>query len=184
MSKFNKRIISVFAQMDLAPRPFLIAAVAYDHSGVETARFIGRRYDLNMNVKALSSEGKRQLDEMLAVPAKYVRYTELLAAFVEFYTAIGAEDADDSDVVAYFASGEDRVFDDMLRLEFVAKRPMVCDVLNVMSEVGDRDNLDDYIKKHNLRAGDFTDTEVPLRKADAVAVVYRHLMRRLAGERV
>lgn len=182
MSKFNKPVISVFVEINLAAQPFLIAAVVYDSRGVEVARFLGRLPDPNIQYRQkVTADEARHIAELLAVPTKHADYEALLADFAKFYLA---NTAADMDVIAHFASGEDRVFDDMFKRGLVKHCPVVHDTIDGMNEVGELGTLDDYIKTHDLWHAEFSDTEVPLRKADAAAVVYRHMMRRLAGEQV
>lgn len=176
----SKKIFSFDAETNgLWGQAFSIAAIVYDENGVETARFIGR---CPIEGEINSWVAENVLPTMTDIPVTHESYDAMLADFAKFYLANKADAA----VIAHMAFiVEVKLLRDAHDRGFIgdwdAPYPLI-DVAGNLQQVGeDPTSVDSYVTKFGLEVRNFGTTHNPLYDSEVAAVVYRHLLGRVAN---
>ena len=174
-----KKIFSFDAETNgLWGQAFSIAAIVYDESGAEIARFIGRCPivgDIDPWVK------DNVLPTMTEIPVSHESYDTLLDDFAKFYLANKQESA----VIAHMGFiVEVKLLRDAHERGFIgawdAPYPLI-DIAGNLQQAGeDPTSVDSYVAKYDLQVRDFGATHNPLYDSEVAAVVYRHLLGRVS----
>lgn len=174
----SKKIFSFDAETNgLWGQAFSIAAIVYDESGVETARFIGRCPIVGETNPWVA---ENVLPTMTDIPVTHKSYDELLADFAKFYLA----NKTDAAVIAHMGFiVEVKLLRDAHERGFIgdwdAPYPLI-DIAGNLQQAGeDATSVDAYVKKYALQVRDFGTTHNPLYDSEVAAVVYRHLLDRV-----
>lgn len=175
----GKKIFSFDAETNgLWGEAFSIAAIVYDEQGNETTRFIGRTEiagDINPWVK------DNVLPTMEGIPVTHENYDALLADFAKFYLANKADAA----IIAHMGFiVEVKLLRDAHDRGFIGDwdgpYPLI-DIAGNLQQAGeDPTSVDKYVAKYGLQVRDFGTTHNPLYDSEVAAVVYRHLLGRIA----
>ncbi|MEI8269809.1 MAG: hypothetical protein WCG45_00410 [bacterium] len=157
---------------------FAIAALVYDESGNEIARFIGR---CPIEGEINSWVAENVLPTMLDIPVSHSSYDELLADFAKFYLANKA----DAHVIAHMGFiVESKILRDLHDCGYIGDwdgpYPLI-DIAGNLQQAGeDSTSVDSYVTKFGLEVRDFGTTHNPLYDSEVAAVVFRHLLGRIA----
>jgi len=160
-------------------RAFSIAAIVYDESGEERARFIGR-CPIEGEVDEFVAE--KVLPQMEGIKESHGSYDTLLNDFAEFYL----REKQGADVIAHVAVPvEARVLIDMHAKGFIGDWdgpfPLI-DVAGCLKQAGeDPNSVDNYANKYGIaidKAEFEGGTHNPLYDSVVAARVYQHLMSR------
>jgi hypothetical protein len=152
---------------------YAIAALVYDESGEEIARFFGRLPD-----EAVTDQWSRDnaLASLVGTPVTHSDYESLLADFAKFYLA----NKQGADVVVHMGYiVEAKILRDAHELGFIGDwdgpYPLF-DVSGNLQQAGeDPASVDAYVKKYGLKVRDFGGTHNPLHDSEVAARVYMHL---------
>jgi hypothetical protein len=154
---------------------FAAAAIVYDESGREVARFFGRVPDTKVSNTWVK---ENVLPQLVGIPVAYEDEESLLADFAKFYLANKA----DADVIVHMgyiveAYGLRRMHDLNLIGDWDAPYPLY-DVSGNLQMVGeDPTSVDSYVKKFGLQLPEFDGgTHNPLYDSAVAATVYRHIL--------
>lgn len=152
---------------------FSIAAIVYDESGNEIARFLGRcpiEGDINPWVK------KNVLPTMTGISETHSSYDELLADFSKFYL----ENKSDASIIAHVAVPvESTLLKDMHSKGYIGDWdgpfPLI-DLAGCLQQAGqDPNSVDNYVQNFGLKVRNFGSTHNPLYDSEVAAKVYSHL---------
>lgn len=157
---------------------FAIAALVYDESGNEIARFIGR---CPIEGEINSWVAENVLPTMQDIPVSHSSYDELLKAFADFYKS---NKADASVIVHMGVPVESSLLKDMHSRGYIGDwdgpYPLI-DIAGNLQQAGeDPTSVDSYATKFGLEVRDFGTTHNPLYDSEVAAVVFRHLLGRIA----
>lgn len=177
----TKRIFSFDGEANgLWGEAFSIGALVYDENGTEVARFVGR-CPIEGAVDDWVAENV--LPQITDIPVTHSSYTELLAAFASFYLQY----KQGADVVVHMGYiVEAKILRDMhdrgLIGDWDGPYPLY-DVSGNLQQAGeDSTSVDGYARKHGLSVGEFEGgTHNPLYDSAIAAVVYQHLLGRIAS---
>lgn len=159
---------------------FSIAAIVYNEDGKEEARFLGRCPIVG---ETNSWVAENVLPTMKDIPVNYSSYNEMLTAFAEFYLANKA----DASIIAHMSFiVEVKLIKDMhiagLIGDWDAPYPLI-DIAGNLQQAGeDPTSVDKYVEKYGLEVRDFGTTHNPLYDSEVAAVVYMHLMEKVADQ--
>lgn len=177
----SKKIFSFDAETNgLWGQAFSIAAIVYNESGEEIARFLGRTEiegDINPWVK------DNVLPTMQDIPVTHESYDQLLADFAKFYLA----NKQDAVIIAHMGYiVEVKLLRDAHERGFIGDwdgpYPLI-DIAGNLQQVGeDPTSVDAYVTKFGLKVRDFGTTHNPLYDSEVAAVVYRHLLGRVTAQ--
>ncbi|MEO8637847.1 MAG: hypothetical protein ABI430_03025 [Candidatus Taylorbacteria bacterium] len=176
-----KKMFSFDAETNgLWGQAFAIGALVYDENGIEIARFVGRIADSEVTDSWVK---ENVLPKIQDIPVTHATYDELLASFADFYKA----NKEGADVIVHMGFiVEVKILRDLhaagLIGDWDAPYPLY-DVSGNLQQAGeDATSVDKYVAKHGLSVGEFAGgTHNPLYDSAVAAVVYRHLLTRVAS---
>ncbi len=172
-----KKVFSFDAETNgLWGQAFAIAALVYDESGEEVARFVGRCPIVGDVDKWVADKVVPQLAEM---PINHQDYDALLADFAKFYLA----EKEKADIIVHMGYiVETKILRDCHERGFIGAwdgpYPLI-DIAGNLQQAGeDPTSVDAYLQKHGLSVSDFGTTHHPLYDSAVAAAVYSHLLSR------
>ena len=173
-----KKIFSFDAETNgLWGQAFSIAAIVYDESGMEIARFIGR---CPIEGETNSWVAENVLPKMEDIPVSHSSYDELLADFAKFYLA---NKADAHVIVHMGVPVESSLFRDMHSRGYIGDwdgpYPLIDLAGSLLQANEDPTSCDSYVAKYGLKVAE-GNTHNPLYDSEVAAVVFSHLMGRIA----
>jgi hypothetical protein len=174
----NKKIFSFDAETNgLWGQAFSIAAIVYDNTGVEIARFIGR---CPIEGETNSWVAENVLPKMMDIPVSHGSYDELLKDFADFYKS----NKTDADVIVHMGVPvESTLLKDAHSRGYIGDwdgpYPLI-DIAGNLQQAGENPtSVDEYVTKYGLEVRDFGTTHNPLYDSEVAAVVSRHLQGRI-----